>query len=137
MGEREGVSDDGRASTRARCSRRSRTHADRLAYVRAQLSDDYEPLFTEAADDAVAVHGSISTPGLSSPARVERVLGRAQRRGERVRAAARRTRAVVAADGVVVRDRAARFEDRVGPRRLDLRPLATSSPRRAGASTVK
>jgi predicted RND superfamily exporter protein len=56
MGEREGVPDStARAHARAVLTTLEDNTADRLAYVRAQLSDDYEPLFTDAADGAVPV----------------------------------------------------------------------------------
>jgi RND superfamily putative drug exporter len=55
MGEREGVSDDvARAHARAVFATLEDTTVDRLAYVRAQLSEDYEPLFRGPADGAVA-----------------------------------------------------------------------------------
>ena len=68
-------------------------------------------------------HGSISTPGLRMPLRVDGGLGRAQRRGERLRALAVVPGAVVAADRVVVGDRAAGRLDRLRGGRLDLVPL--------------
>ena len=46
VGEREGVSDaQARAHARAVLATLAATTSDRLAYVRAQLSDDYAPLF--------------------------------------------------------------------------------------------
>jgi uncharacterized protein (DUF2267 family) len=55
MGEREGVSDEvARAHARAVLSALEDTTVDRLAYVRAQLSADYEPLFRGTADGAAA-----------------------------------------------------------------------------------
>jgi RND superfamily putative drug exporter len=54
MGEREGVSDEvARAHARAVLSALEDTTVDRLAYVRAQLSADYDPLFRGSADGAV------------------------------------------------------------------------------------
>ena len=67
--------------------------------------------------------GSIRTPGLSIPARVQLGLGGAQRGGERGRALAVVPGAVVAADRVVVGDRAAALDHRLGGGGLDLVPL--------------
>jgi len=55
MGEREGVPDDvAREHARAVLTTLEDATVDRLAYVRAQLSEDYEPLFHDGADGAVA-----------------------------------------------------------------------------------
>jgi RND superfamily putative drug exporter len=55
MGEREGVADDvARTHARAVLSTLEDSTVDRLAYARAQLSEDYEPLFGGPADGAVA-----------------------------------------------------------------------------------
>ena len=61
--------------------------------------------------------------GVEDPGRVDRVLGRPQRRGERLGALAVVPGPVVAADGVVVGDRPARGDDRLRGGRLDLVPL--------------
>ena len=126
MGEREGVPDaTARAHARAVLTTLEDNATDRLAYVRAQLSDDYAAFFTTGRADGGAVgplridqHARIEQPG-----RVQRVLGRAQGRGERVRALRVVPRPVVAADAVVVRDRAARVEDRAAGGGLHLVPL--------------
>ena len=67
--------------------------------------------------------GSIRTPGLSIAGRVELGLGGAQGGGEGGRALAVVPGAVVAADGVVVGDRAAGLDQRLGDGGLDLVPL--------------
>src|SRR3954468_16236967 len=55
MGEREGVPDDvARVHARAVLTTLEDATVDRLAYVRAQLSEDYEPLFHGGADGALA-----------------------------------------------------------------------------------
>ena len=58
-----------------------------------------------------------------TPLRIERALGGAQRRGEQVRPLAVVPAAMVAADGVVMRDRAAGVDQRVARRGLDRPPL--------------
>jgi RND superfamily putative drug exporter len=56
MGEREGVPDDvARDHARAVLSTLEDTTLDGLAYVRAQLSEDYESLFRRRADGTVAM----------------------------------------------------------------------------------
>jgi putative drug exporter of the RND superfamily len=56
MGEREGVPDEtARVHARAVLTTLEDNTADRLAYVRAQLSDDYGPLFAGEADGAAPV----------------------------------------------------------------------------------
>ena len=72
---------------------------------------------------ATADHGSSSTPGLRMPGRVERGLGRAQGRRERVRALPVVPGAVVATDRVVVGDGAAGGADRLGHGGFDVVPL--------------
>jgi uncharacterized membrane protein YdfJ with MMPL/SSD domain len=64
MGEREGVPDEtARAHARAVLTTLEDNTPDRLAYVRAQLSDDYEPLFSGGADGAVRVTDRSARPG--------------------------------------------------------------------------
>ena len=176
VAEREGVPEsEARVHARAVLTALEDTSADDLAYLRGQLSDDYEDLFAAdarrrpahrpsrrprgaAASPAepargraaggrrrprrraarppggrgLGRYGSISTPGLSRPAGSSARLGRAQGRGERVRALRVVPRAVIAADAVVVRDRAARVEDRAAGRGLHLVPLRdlVAAPRR-------
>ena len=72
---------------------------------------------------AAQATGSISTPGVQDAGRVERALRGAQRAGEAVGPLPVVPGAVIAADGVVMRDRAAVPQDRVRRRGLDLRPL--------------
>ena len=71
--------------------------------------------------------------GIEDPGRVERALGRPQRRGERLRALAVVPGPVVAADRVVVGDRARprRGSPRT-PRALTSSHCSSSIPRRAG-----
>jgi RND superfamily putative drug exporter len=55
MGEREGVSDTtARDHARAVLTTLEDSTADRLAYVRAQLTDDYGPFFSDPGDGAAA-----------------------------------------------------------------------------------
>ena len=73
--------------------------------------------------DCRTPQGSIRTPGLRIAGRVELGLGGAQGGGEGGRALAVVPGAVVAADRVVVGDRAAALDQRLGDRGLDLVPL--------------
>jgi putative drug exporter of the RND superfamily len=68
MGEREGVPDHvARAHARAVLTTLEDTTVDRLAYVRAQLSDDYDDLFRAARDpgapEAAPATGRSAPPG--------------------------------------------------------------------------
>jgi len=76
MGEREGVPDaTARAHARAVLTTLEDATTDRLAYVRAQLSEDYEPLFHGAADGAEPA--TDPTPTAPDPPRTEaRATGR-------------------------------------------------------------
>ena len=81
-------------------------------------------------------YGSTSTPGLSvAPGSTAR-FARAKRLGELVGALPVVPRAMVAADGVVMGDRASGRQNRLGGRGLHLVPLLDLERRRAGASTV-
>jgi hypothetical protein len=63
MGEREGVSDTtARAHARAVLTTLEDNTADHLAYVRAQLSDDYGAFFHGPADGAGAVTDRSARP---------------------------------------------------------------------------
>ena len=75
--------------------------------------------------------------GVQDAGRVERALGAARSaRAKSVAALAVVPGAVVAADGVVVRDRAAEPDQRLARGRLDLVPLLELGAARPGASTV-
>ena len=94
-----------------------------VARVRVGPADPVVQVGTRARDAERSAHGSISTPGLSAPLGSTRRLGAAQRGGERLRTLAVVPRPVVAADRVVVGDRAAALDHRVRGGPLDLGPL--------------
>jgi len=72
VSEREGVSDDeARRHARAVLSTLEDASADRLAYVRAQLSDDYSPFFSGATEDRRAEDDAGDAPP-PEPPRVSR-----------------------------------------------------------------
>ena len=95
-------------------------------YRRGQLgphSRASSQFLPQAGKSDSTAQGSIRTPGIEHPGRVELGLGGAQGGGERGRALAVIPGPVIAADRVVVGDRAAAVDQRLGDRRLDLVPL--------------
>jgi RND superfamily putative drug exporter len=74
MGEREGVSDTtARAHARAVLTTLEDNATDRLAYVRAQLSDDYDAFFAGPADGAARATDRFERP---DPPRADEPAGR-------------------------------------------------------------